>query len=104
MTLGEDIADLGIRLAYLAYFKNTPEGRKRRNDMDERKMFFESFAQIWCRSLSQEKMCLQVNDDSHAVAKMRVDSTLRQIPEFREAYGCGNEDRMVNPKPCRIYG
>lgn len=38
------------------------------------------------------------------VAWFRVDKTLRNLKEFREAYDCHAGDKMVNEKPCVVYG
>jgi len=99
MTLGEDIADItGLMLAYNAYFakKNRPEQEKR--------WFYTIFSQIWAASFQQEVLCDRVNNDVHAIALYRVDKTLRQMKEFRQAFRCSASDEMVHRNVCRIYG
>jgi predicted metalloendopeptidase len=94
-TLGESIADVtGLTLAYRAANLTTREDKRE---------FFQAFAQMWCSSYGPEHMCKQVTDDEHALAEMRVDRTLRQMREFREAFGCAEGQRMVNGEPCGLY-
>jgi predicted metalloendopeptidase len=103
-TLGEDMSDLvGLKAAYLAYFMNTEEGRKA--DRQKKKWFFQIFAQMWAETYDQDQYCDRVSNDVHAIAMFRVDKTLRQMKEFREAFGCGERDEMVNSGGgCVIYG
>jgi predicted metalloendopeptidase len=102
-TLGEDMSDLvGLKAAYLAYFMNTEEGRKA--DKQKKRWFFQIFAQMWAETYEQEAYCDRVSNDVHAIAMMRVDKTLRQMIEFREAFGCKDGDGMVNTEACVVYG
>jgi len=97
-TLGEDLADInGILSAYYAYFTNGT------GSITEKRQFFEIFAQMWAEHYQQEVLCQRVEDDEHAIALFRVDKTLRQLKEFREAFECQVGDNMVNPHACRIY-
>ena len=97
-TLGEDIADItGITIAYRAFNNGNPTDA-------ERMHFFEIFAQMWASSYDQKHRCGQVENDVHAIARFRVDHTLRQIPEFARLFRCHAGDKMVNRSPCKIYG
>ncbi len=97
-TLGEDMADInGILSAYRAF-----TGLQNRSVQDKRH-FFQIFAQMWAERYDQETLCQRVDEDVHAIALYRVDRTLRQLTEFRELYGCLETDKMVNPNACEIY-
>lgn len=99
-TVGEDISDItGLKLAYHAYFNQHPNA-----SLEERQQFFGVFAQMWAESYDHEHLCQLVKDDEHAIAWFRVDKTLRNTPEFWEAFGCRQGDKMVNEKPCIVYG
>lgn len=99
-TLGEDIADIiGVTMAYRAYFDARPEASD-----DERREFFQSYAQQWCSHYDAESVCAQVKQDVHAIAEMRVDQTLRQMSAFADAFRCPVQSRMVNPNADLLYG
>ena len=99
-TVGEDMSDIvGIKIAYDAYF-----GHKKDATRQEKQQFFGVFAQLWAESYDGKHLCQLVKDDEHAIAWFRVDHTLRNTPEFREAFGCQETDKMVHAEPCVIYG
>lgn len=99
-TVGEDMADIvGIKIAYDAYFGHHLDATKQ-----EKQQFFSIFAQMWAESYDAEHLCRLVTDDEHAIAWFRVDKTLRNLKEFREAFDCHEGDKMVNSKPCVVYG
>jgi endothelin-converting enzyme/putative endopeptidase len=83
--------------AYYAYFGGDAS-------LEERRQFFEVFAQMWAEHYDQRVLCQRVADDEHAIALFRVDKTLRQLKEFREAFNCRVGDNMVNARACRVYG
>ena len=99
-TLGEDVADItGIAVAWRAFNNMNPTASD-----NEKRQFFQVFAQIWAESYDQEHLCARANSDVHAVSEMRVDQTLRQMPEFARLFKCRRGDRMINMTPCKIYG
>jgi putative endopeptidase len=98
-TITEDVADLiGIRAAYEAYFMDFKQPNARTETKaavshrvgtpGEKQMFFYSFAQLWCSISDPEVECNRVLNDVHAVPRVRVDSTLRMLPYFTQAFGC----------------
>ncbi len=100
-TLGEDMADLiGVRAAYEGWMSSVGGNATKQ----EKQWFFQIFAQAWAETYNQEELCDRVENDVHAIANFRVDKTLRQMPEFMEAFDCKVGDGMVNEEPCKIYG
>lgn len=98
--LGESMADLiGVTAAYKAWLKVQPNAT-----LQERQFFFQIYAQAWAQSYDQEHLCKAVTEDVHPIPDFRVDKTLRQMKEFREAFGCREGDPMVNTDPVLIYG
>ena len=94
--IGEAMSDLtGLIVAYRAFNPTTPQ---------EKRSFFEIFGQLWADAYDIEKQCERVRQDVHPLAMFRVDATLRQMKEFREAFKCKLGDKMVNENPCVIYG
>jgi putative endopeptidase len=100
LTLGENIADLGgLKIAYVAmerwYASHARPGNVDGFTPEQR--FFLAWARTW-RSLARpEAMRAQVNTDSHAPAKWRVNGPLSNMPEFAKAWGCKETDPMVRP-------
>ena len=99
-TQGENIADNGgIREAYNAYF-----GQKRRDlsligfeDWTPEKLFFLSYANVWCGVITPEELRFQVNSYNHSPNEYRVNVPLKNFKKFSDAYGCKAGDPM-NPE------
>ena len=110
-TLGEDMADqMGVMSAYKSIIKikninnNNNDIKTTKTVDNEYKLFFYEYATLWCkRQFSRKNKCKQVYHDVHALARHRVDKTLRQIPYFREQFQCKYNDHMVNINKCIIY-
>lgn len=100
-TLGEDMSDLGIGMAYRAYFEETPSA-----SLNDKQRFFMAFAQIWCSSYDMNHTCAAVLYDVHAVPQYRVDHTLRNLPEFQQAFSCREDMAMYRAKAnqVKVYG
>jgi len=97
LTLGENIADLGgLRIAFAA-FRKTLEGRPRPAAIDgfsAEQQFFLAFAQAWHFQARDEAVRLRVQVDPHAPPRFRVNAPLANLPEFAEAFGCGEGTAM----------
>lgn len=99
LTQGENIADLGgIIMGYEAFrktkqYKNNEviAGKK----PDER--FFLGFALAWMVNMRPEAVANQVKSDEHSPAKYRVIGTLSNMPEFYNAFGVKEGDKMWRP-------
>ncbi len=102
-TISEDMSDvIGIRSAYRAWLKSEHGGKV--PTKQEKQWFFQIFAQAWIEEFDTEALCDRAKHDVHAMASFRVDVTLRQMVEFKEAFNCKVGDRMVNSDPVTIYG
>ncbi len=104
LTLGENIGDLtGVTLAYRAY-KNSLGGEEAPviDGMTGDQRFFIGFAQVW-RSIAREEATRQrVLTDPHSPPEFRTNGTLRNIPEFYEAFGIVEGDAMYLPPEERV--
>jgi predicted metalloendopeptidase len=99
-TIGEDLSDLnGLRAAYKALKKH----RGGKLPAVDARQFFQVFAQLWMENYDQSIYCDRVDNDEHAVAMFRVDKTLRQMPEFWEAFNCKEGDKMMNKEGCNMF-
>ncbi len=108
LTLGENTADNGgIRLAYLALLKDLAAKSvtlsQRQDGYTQVQQFFLGFAQVWCENQRPEAARLQVETDPHAAPKFRVDGTVSNMPEFGQAFGCKNGDKMFAVRACRVW-
>ena len=104
LTLGENIADLGgLTMSYHALQLALGDaGRERVDGFTPEQRFFLSWAQVWRRNVREEALKLQVNTDSHAPAKFRINGPLVSMPEFFQAFGCEEGTPMVSPASTRV--
>lgn len=105
-TIDENVADLaGIKAAYKAYKKqNGPQYRLAKAPMfTNDQLFFLSFASFWCGTDSPGALEQELQTDVHTPKKFRVIGTLRNVPEFSQAFQCSDSSYM-NPKDrCSIW-
>jgi endothelin-converting enzyme/putative endopeptidase len=104
LTLGENTADNGgIRLAYAAFKKEQAGGSSKIMDgYTPEQRFFLGFGQIWCENQTEQSARLQAFDP-HPPSEFRVDATLSNMAEFKQAFSCRPGDAMVNPNPARVW-
>jgi len=105
LTLGENIADNGgLRLAFAAlkkYLAGKPQ--KLIDGLTPEQRFFLAFAETQCVNTSDQTARNRLVTDPHSPGKWRVNGTVMNMPEFKQAFGCQPGDAMVNPKPCRLW-
>jgi len=96
-TLGEDIADSGgIKFSYQAF---TAKART----MQEKRIFFTSFAQTWCSVERKKSAVSAVLTDTHAPSKFRVLGALSQYAPFQEAFSCPAGTPMAPEERCALW-
>jgi predicted metalloendopeptidase len=94
-TITEDVADLlGVRAAYEAYFLDIDAAAS----MSKKQHFFYSFSQMWCSVATPEYECALIKRDVHAVPRVRVDSTLRNLEYFQDVFQCPAHSYMNKPQ------
>ena len=105
LTLGEDVADLGgLILAHMAWKVQTaamtlPD----RDGLSPEQRFFVGYAQWACASDRPEELRLQVKTDVHSTWRLRINGTVVDMPEFRQAFACRAGQAMVKEKTCRVW-
>jgi putative endopeptidase len=105
---GESIADLGgLRISFRAY-KKSLEGKPRPANIDgftPEQRFFLGFAQVWAGHARPEFERFQTETNEHPLPRFRLNGTLVNMPEFREAFGCKDGDPMVRSgaQRCEIW-
>lgn len=113
-TLGEDMADqFGLRIVLTLaknILLNTTLNVQSADSLDLSQMIkninkdvFINFARVWCGRSTYRQECDNVQHDVHALAKDRVIKTLRQFKTFSDAFGCKDDDPMINIKRCIVY-
>jgi putative endopeptidase len=103
LTLGENIADLaGLSVAYEAYLLSL-EGKPKENidGLSPEQRFFVGFAQVWKNNARPEFTRNQVMTDPHSPGKFRVLGPLSNMPEFYNAFGVKEGDKMWRPETDR---
>jgi putative endopeptidase len=106
LTLGENIGDLGgLAIAYSALM-DAMKGKPRPKDIDgftPEQRFFLGWAQVWAAKNTPEADRTQVLGDPHSAAKYRVNGPLSNMPQFAQAFGCKQGQKMVREKFCQIW-
>jgi endothelin-converting enzyme/putative endopeptidase len=105
LTLGENMADNGgLRIAYMAMLEMFAGKEPAPVDgLNARQLFFLGWANLWCENRTDAIMRLAVAIDPHSPARYRVNGTVSNMPEFREAYKCRRTAPMVNRNACRVW-
>ncbi|WP_223650101.1 M13 family metallopeptidase [Hymenobacter psoromatis] len=97
LTMGENLADIGgLTIAYQA-FQKTAEAKaaKKIDGFTPNQRFFLGFAQIWRANQRPEAMRQQIQTDPHSPGQYRTNGPLMNMPEFYEAFGCKDGNKMV---------
>jgi putative endopeptidase len=105
LTLGENTADNGgLRIAYMAML-NTFAGKEPApvDGLSAKQRFFLGWANAWCQNRTDAYARMLVNLDPHSPGKNRVNGTVSNMPEFKEAYHCAATAPMVNQNACRVW-
>jgi putative endopeptidase len=105
LTLGENTADNGgLRIAYMAML-NTFAGKEPApiDGLSAEQRFFLGWANVWCGNWTDALTRMLVTTDPHSPNKYRVNGTVSNMPEFREAYHCPATAPMVNQNACRVW-
>src|ERR1035438_3363366 len=67
------------------------------------KRFFLGWANVWCQNRTDAFARMLVTIDPHSPGKNRVNGTVSNMPELREAYHCPATAPMVNQNACRVW-
>ncbi|MCE1229786.1 MAG: M13 family metallopeptidase [Firmicutes bacterium] len=100
LTLGENIADLGgLKIAFEALKKQWAKTGKPGliDGFTPEQRFFLGYAQAWRFQARPEAARMRVMTDPHSPARFRVNGPLANLPEFFEAFSCGEGAIMRRP-------
>jgi endothelin-converting enzyme/putative endopeptidase len=105
LTLGENTADNGgLRIAYMALLDSFAGKQPAPVDgFTAQQRFFLGFANVWCQNRTDQITRYLANIDPHSPGKFRVNGTVSNMPEFREAFHCKADTPMVRENACRVW-
>ncbi len=95
-TLGENIADLGGIVIGLDAFKKTDEYKNGKpiNGLTPLQRFFLGYALGWLGQDRKEAVLSQILTNEHAPGFLRVNGPFTDVPEFYDAFGIKQGDKM----------
>jgi len=103
-TLGENIGDLGgITIGLLAYnmSRNGEEPPVIDGFTGEQRVFL-GFGQVWRGIIRDEALRQQIATDPHSPVVYRANGSVRNVPEWYEAFGVTEEDELYLPPEERV--
>ncbi len=106
LTLGENIADLGgLAVAYEAFNTYSPQAKSNQkiDGFTPNQRFFLSWAQVWRAKYRDEELANRIMTDPHSPGQFRCNGPLTNMPEFYEAFGVKEGDKMYRPSRVRIW-
>jgi predicted metalloendopeptidase len=108
LTLGENTADNGgLRIADMALQtaldKKPQEKSVKIDDFTEEQRLFLGWGQVWCQNVTDQFARLQALTNEHSLGKYRVNGVVRNMPEFRRAWGCKSGAPMAPENACRVW-
>jgi predicted metalloendopeptidase len=106
LTLGENIADLGgVKLAFraLPLSPGDLQAATGKDGFTEQQRFFLAFAQSWCTQRRPELEHTLATVDPHAPPRIRVNMSLKNLPEFATAFSCPAGAAMAPAERCSVW-
>jgi predicted metalloendopeptidase len=106
LTQGENNADLGgIKHAFLAYraLRAGADTVFVADGHSEDQQFFLAVGQAWCSKDRPEEALKRLTDDVHAPPRWRVNGSLRNLPQFAQAFGCKAGATMAPTEICAVW-
>ena len=104
LTIGENIGDLGgLTLAHKAYHRSLPaDGAPKIGGLTGDQRFFIGWAQIWRSKYRDAELKRRLAVDPHSPTEYRCNGVIRNLPEFYEAFGVKEGDKLWLPPDRRV--
>jgi putative endopeptidase len=109
LVLGENTADNGgLKLAYMALMRELGDDAAKaepakKDGFTPQQRLFIGFAQVWCENVTDQRARELALTDPHSPGKFRVIGTIRNSPQFREAFKCKTGDAMAPANACSVW-
>lgn len=103
-TLGENIGDLGgISIGLKAYHLSLAgkEAPVLDGFTGDQRVFL-GFGQVWANKYREEALRNQIDTDPHAPSIFRANGSVRNVPEFYEAFEIAETDKLYLPPEARV--
>jgi putative endopeptidase len=104
LTVGENIGDLGgLTIAYKAY-KRSLQGKTAPaiDGLTGDQRFFFGWAQVWRSKYRDQEIRQRLVIDPHSPTEFRCNGVVRNLPEFYEAFGVKQGDKLWLPADQRV--
>jgi putative endopeptidase len=103
-TLGENIGDLGGLTIAVRAWRRSLEGRESAeiDGFSGLQRLFLGWAQVWARKYRDEELRRRLVLDPHAPSEFRANGPIRNVPEFIEAFGVKEGDKLFLPESERV--
>jgi len=103
-TLGENIGDLGgISISLLAYQMSlNGEAAPVIDGFTGVQRLFLGFGRVWRNKYRDEALRLSIGTDPHSPGMYRANGTVRNVPEFYEAFDVSEDDALYLPPEERV--
>jgi len=103
-TAGENIADLGGIVIALDAFKKTDEYKKGQKiaGLTPEQRYFLGYALGWQSHQRDEVLAQRVLTDVHSPANLRVNGPFADVPEFYQAFGVQQNQKLWRPDSARV--
>jgi predicted metalloendopeptidase len=110
LTRDENLADLvGLKHTYSAYRNHLTKAEFKEKEWPNfenytsDQMFFISYANILCTSITNDQALSLALTDAHAPANWRINGAVSNMPQFSKAFNCSKKDTLNNEKRCVIW-
>ncbi|HNW98005.1 MAG TPA: M13 family metallopeptidase [Bacteroidales bacterium] len=97
LTIGENIADVGGVTVALNALKKVMQEKNDTAKIDgftQEQRFFLSYAAVWRTNIRDKEQMRRLKEDVHSPAIARVNATLRNIPDFYNAFSVSENDAL----------
>jgi putative endopeptidase len=104
LTVGENIADNGGLSVALAAYRLSLQGKPAPvlANLSGEQRFFLSWAQVFRTQIREQRLRNQVMTDPHSPAEFRVNGTVRNMPEWYEAFNVQPGRKLFLPPEQRV--
>jgi putative endopeptidase len=104
LTVGENIADNGGLSVALAAYRLSLQGKPAPvlANLTGEQRFFLSWAQVFRTQIREQRLRNQVMTDPHSPAEFRVNGTVRNMPEWYEAFDVQPDQKLFLPSEQRV--
>jgi putative endopeptidase len=104
LTIGENIGDLGgLTIAFKAYQRSLKGAKAPVIDgRTGEQRFFTGWAQVWRIKMRDQELTRRLAVDPHSPGEFRCNGVVRNLPEFYEAFGVKEGDKLWLPADQRV--